>query len=85
MNGWSEERRARQSLLIRNWKPWEQSTGPRTLEGRAKLASNAYKGGVRPLLRQLARTLRADTRSGCTHGTRSPLPRPLERGTDTFG
>ena len=27
--GWTPERRARQAELIRSWRPWEQSTGPR--------------------------------------------------------
>ena len=29
-NGWTPERRERQAALIRSWKPWEHSTGPRT-------------------------------------------------------
>ena len=29
-NGWSPERQARQAKLIRQWRPWEKSTGPRT-------------------------------------------------------
>jgi len=59
MNGWTEQRRSHQSQLIRNWMPWERSTGPRTAGGKARVARNAYKGGVRLLLRQLAKTLRA--------------------------
>ena len=35
-NGWTPERRARQAVLIRNWKPWERSTGPRTTDGKVK-------------------------------------------------
>ena len=27
-NGWTPERQARQAVLIRTWRPWEQSTGP---------------------------------------------------------
>ena len=34
-NGWTPERRARQSALIRNWRPWEKSTGPKTEKGKA--------------------------------------------------
>jgi len=56
-NGWTPERRARQSELIRQWKPWEQSTGPRTAESKSRVARNAYKGGLRPMLRELARAL----------------------------
>ena len=29
-NSWSPERQARQAKLIRQWRPWEKSTGPRT-------------------------------------------------------
>ena len=53
------EIRARQSELIRRWRPWERSTGPRTPEGKARASQNAYKGRVRQLLQELARTLRA--------------------------
>jgi hypothetical protein len=53
-----EHRRLR-AELIRNWKPWEKSTGPKTPEGKAKASRNGYKGGTRALLRELARVLRA--------------------------
>lgn len=39
-NGWTLERRRKQSLKIREWKPWEKSTGPRTYEGKARAALN---------------------------------------------
>ena len=58
MNGWNSERKARQAALIRTWRPWEQSTGPKTESGKARAARNAFKGGVRPLLRELGRVLR---------------------------
>jgi hypothetical protein len=57
-NGWTPERRARQSELIRRWRPWERSTGPRTATGKASVARNAYKGGWREQLRELRRILR---------------------------
>src|SRR5678815_4846846 len=57
-NGWTQERKTRQAGLIHNWKPWQRSTGPRTLAGKARVSQNAYKGGTRPLLRRLARLLR---------------------------
>jgi hypothetical protein len=34
---WTKERRARQAELIRTWKPWTRSTGPRTAAGKAAL------------------------------------------------
>ena len=57
-NGWTPERRAKQSAAIRLWRPWERSTGPRTEAGKARVARNAYKGGTRPMLRLIARLLR---------------------------
>lgn len=57
-NGWTSERRARQAELIRQWQPWKQSTGPKSPEGKAAAARNAWKGEIRPLLRELARGLR---------------------------
>ena len=58
-NGWTAERRARQAVLIRKWKPWKQSTGPRTAEGKAKVSRNADKGDKRGMLRAIGRLLRA--------------------------
>lgn len=43
--GWTRQRRQRQSKAIRSWRPWEKSTGPRSAEGKAKVARNADKGG----------------------------------------
>jgi hypothetical protein len=62
-NGWTPERRAQQSALIRNLRPWEKSTGPRTPEGKARVSRNAYKGGARELLRELRRVLRKQARA----------------------
>lgn len=70
-NGWTPERRARQSVAIQRWKPWEQSTGPQTAEGKANASRNADKGGHRPSLRAelaqlrgLIRELVAEQRAG---------------------
>jgi len=63
MNGWSAEARQRQSELIRHWRPWERSTGPRTPQGKERVARNAYKGDTRSMLRKLARLLRDGTKS----------------------
>lgn len=59
-NGWTPERRARQAALIRTWRPWEKSTGPRSEEGKARTARNAFKGGHRAELRELARLVNAE-------------------------
>ena len=61
-NGWTPERRARQAELIKTWKPWKQSTGPLSSEGRAKVARNAYKGGRWVALRELSRMVTAEVR-----------------------
>lgn len=58
MVGWTPERKAQQAELIHKWKPWKRSTGPRTPEGKAVVSRNAYKGGEREMLRELARLLR---------------------------
>jgi hypothetical protein len=58
MNGWTAERCRRQSALIHLWRPWEKSTGPQTVSGKTHVAGNAFKGGTRALLRQLAKLLR---------------------------
>lgn len=47
MRQWTLEERQRQSALIRQWKPWEQSTGPRTEAGKATASENALTHGMR--------------------------------------
>ena len=58
-NGWTPERRARQAALIRTWRPWEQSTGPRTIEGKARTARNGDKLGIWKAERDKLRELKA--------------------------
>jgi|SoiMetStandDraft_5_1073268.scaffolds.fasta_scaffold334589_1 hypothetical protein len=57
-NGWTLERRARQAELIRGWRPWERSTGPKTPEGKVKVSQNGYKGATRVVLRAVRKALR---------------------------
>ena len=52
------EHRALRARLIRRWKPWEHSTGPKTPEGKARSAIRGYKGAERDALREVARLLR---------------------------
>ena len=52
-----EHRRLR-AALIRQWKPWEKSTEPKSSEGKTKVSQNAFKGGGRKQLRELRRVLR---------------------------
>ena len=51
MRHWTAEQRARQSIAIRRWAPWEHSTGPRTPQGKARVARNAYTGNTRTWFR----------------------------------
>lgn len=45
--GWPEERRKAQAERCRKQRPWENATGPKTPEGKTKVAQNAYKHGFR--------------------------------------
>jgi hypothetical protein len=54
---WSPERKAKQSQAIRQWQPWTKSTGAKTPQGKAVVSRNAFKGGHRPHMRQLAKDL----------------------------
>lgn len=62
-NGWTPERRARQAELIRNWQPWNRATGPRTEEGKAAVAFNAWRGGRRQELRELSKLVNGELRA----------------------
>ncbi len=46
-NGWTPERRARQAEMIRSWRPWAHSTGPKTAAGKARTRLNAQTHGFR--------------------------------------
>ncbi len=65
--GWTPERRAAQSAAIRRWRPWDQSTGPRTAEGKQKVSRNAFRGGYRQQSRELTKALNAALRSHQSH------------------
>ena len=53
------EHRKLRAELIRRWKPWETSTGPKSPAGKAKAAQNANRGATREMLRELQRALRS--------------------------
>lgn len=58
---WTPERRKAQSELFKRIRPWENAKGPKTPEGKARSGKNAWKGGMRPKIRdanQLLRKLR---------------------------
>lgn len=52
------EHRALRAALIRRWKPWERSTGPKTPEGKKKAAMRGFKGAERAQLRRIAKALK---------------------------
>ena len=76
----AEHRRLR-AELIRRWKPWKRSTGPRTEEVKATSSRNGYKGGERQTLRALAKLLYSfavdtdDTKSTTNGNKRDTPPR----------
>lgn len=61
--GWTSERRRRQSEAIKRWKPWKQSTGPKSPQGKAAVARNAWTGGewlkLRQIIKELNQAMRA--------------------------
>jgi hypothetical protein len=62
-NGWPTERRKRQAEMIKNWKPWEHSTGAKTEAGKKFSTMNALKHGwysaeFRTTFKEFKKTLR---------------------------
>lgn len=52
-----------QAASIHNWQPWNHSTGPKSFDGKAKVARNSWKGGKRPAFRHTMRELQEALRS----------------------
>ena len=50
--GWTPERRKRQIEAIRRWSLWGKSTGPKSPEGKAAVARNAWTVSHLPMLRK---------------------------------
>jgi len=48
--GWTDERRAAYSRMMKARKAWAHSTGPRTVEGKARASGNAAGNGRRQRL-----------------------------------
>lgn len=46
MRKWNELEKLKQSELIRQTKPWEFSTGPKTQTGKERSKMNAFKHGA---------------------------------------
>lgn len=58
MRHWTPAEWQRQVGLIWQWQPWQHSTGAKTIEGKAISSCNAYKGGVRLLMREISNLLK---------------------------
>ncbi len=56
---WTEERRQRQAEIVRKAKAWQQSTGPRSEQGKARSAMNSTKHGLRGGIFRQAQTFLA--------------------------
>jgi len=54
---WTPEQRQKQSEAIRRWKPWRQSSGPKSKAGKAAASRNAWTGGDWQKLRQAIKAL----------------------------
>jgi hypothetical protein len=54
---WTEDRRNKQRELIQIWRPWEKSTGARTIAGKARVSKNAVKTEKSKELRELFKNL----------------------------
>ena len=55
---WTPEERAKHAAAMRKWKPWEQSTGPKTDAGKATVSQNALTRGLHTAeMRKLKRLL----------------------------
>ena len=54
---WTTEQRQKQREAIKRWKPWQQSSGPKSPEGKAAAAGNAWTGGEWQKLRQAIKAL----------------------------
>jgi hypothetical protein len=56
-----------QSQVTKKHQIWLSSTGAKTAEGKAKSSRNAYKGGIRPMMLQVARVLREQQKVIISH------------------
>ena len=54
---WTLEQRQKQREAITRWKPWQQSSGPKSAEGKVAASGNAWTGGEWRKLRQAIQEL----------------------------
>ena len=60
---WTPEQRQKQREAIQRWKPWQQSSGPKSPEGKAAAAGNAWTGGEWKKLRLAIKELNGAMRA----------------------
>ena len=60
---WTPEAREAQAAVCRKHQCWKHSTGPRTVEGKAIVAMNSYKGEPRKVERELDKAINAMIRT----------------------
>ena len=70
---WTPEARQQQREAIRRWKPWEQSTGPKSVAGKKVVSRNAYSGGLWLRLRILSVRITRLIKEGKAAGTWPPV------------
>lgn len=58
-NGWTDERKAKQSAMIHQWQPWQYSTGAKTEQGKEVSKMNAKRITIHGLYRQACKLYRA--------------------------
>lgn len=69
------EHRALRAEIIRRWKPWEQSSGPKSAAGKAIVALNSWRGNPRGTMaaaNRLARLISADDLALASPPSRDP-------------
>lgn len=65
-----EHRRLR-AELIKRWRPWEKSTGPKTKQGKAVVAQNGFRGNPRETLKAAREIERLISEDGLYFSTAS--------------
>lgn len=55
---WTEEQHKQQAEKIKQWQPWEKSTGATTIDGKARSSQHAYKQWTSRLMKQVRAALK---------------------------
>lgn len=54
---WTESQKKEQAQKIHDWQPWKNSTGPRSLNGKATSSRNAFKNSLLERCKKLHRSV----------------------------